>query len=91
MNCLDKIEQYLYEQEDGEEEEDALDSDNAQKVQHLAVMMDAKKKVPLMKRVVGKAMKGKPLSDSERMVLSEIMGRVFRPDKNKFRRLMKKF
>ena len=54
-------------------------------------MMDMKKQAPRMKRVIGKALQGKPLSDSERTVLKDMIGRWFRPDKNKFRRLMKKF
>lgn len=86
----EKIDQYLHIFEEDDEEE-TISTDNAQKVMHLAAMMDMKKQAPRMKRVIGKSLQGKPLSDSERTILKDMIGRWFRPDKNKFRRLMKKF
>ena len=90
----EKIDSYLHKwitEEEDEEEDVQISSENAQKVIHLATMMDKKKEAPKMKRTVGKAMAGKPLSDSEREILRDVLGRFFRPEKGKFRRLMKKF
>lgn len=90
MNINEKIDNYLKEQEE-DEDGAQLSSEDSQKVILLAQVMDAKKKAPLMKRVVAKALVGKPMSDTEREVLKIIIGRVFRPDKTKFKRLMGKF
>ncbi len=90
MKTEEKIDQYLFEEE---EDDDGMQQENllAQKVGLLAKIMDKKKKAPIMKKVVGKAMVGKPLSDSERQILMSIMERFFRPEKGKFNRLMNKF
>jgi hypothetical protein len=82
-------EKYLVE----EEKEDAasLSPENSQKVVLLSDLMDMKEQMPIMKKTIGKVLAGKPLGDKERSMIKDIMKRVMRPDKNKFRRLMKKF
>ena len=95
MDINEKIDNYLNEEDDAGEDDELygqqVENELAQKVGLLAIIMDKKKEAPVMKRVVGKAMVGKPLGDTERQVLVAIMDRFFRPEKGKFKRLMSKF
>ena len=58
-----KFNEYITE-EDNKEEEDS----NSQKIKHLATILDQKENFAKMKRGVSKALEGKPLSDSERVL-----------------------
>lgn len=77
--------------EEDKEDTASLSPEDSMKVVLLADLMDMKEQMPIMKKTVGKVLAGKPLGDKERSMLKDIMKRVMRPDKNKFRRLLKKF
>ena len=73
------------------DDDDGLSPDNAMKVILLSDIMDMKKQMPVMRKTVTKVLTGKPLGEKERSMLKVIMGYFFRPEKSKFRRLLKKF
>lgn len=86
-----KFGNFINEKEEIEKKEDEAENGNSQKILHLAKLLDQKENLAKMKKGVAKALNGKPLSDSERVILKDILSRIFRPNTATFLRLMKKF